>query len=80
MAHTKLEEAALWFCEQRAMQHVSRRFALTPLAAGSYDISIVMPCCAFEPFAQQNVAIQAGQARQLDVRLAHQQRSREKNT
>ena len=54
----------------RAVTSADGRYRLTPLAAGSYDISIVMPCCAFEPFAQQNVAIQAGQTRQLDVRLA----------
>jgi len=54
----------------RAVTSADGRYRLTPLAAGSYDISIVMPCCAFEPFAQQNIAIQAGQTRQLDVRLA----------
>jgi hypothetical protein len=54
----------------RAVTSTDGRYRITPLAAGSYDISISMPCCAFEPFAQQNVAIQAGQTRQLDVRLA----------
>jgi hypothetical protein len=46
------------------------RYRLAPVPAGSYDISITMPCCAFDPFAQQDVAIQAGQTRQLDIRLA----------
>jgi hypothetical protein len=54
----------------RAVTAVDGRYRLAPLASGSYDISISMPCCAFEPFAQQDVAIQAGQTRQLDVRLA----------
>ena len=53
----------------RAVTSADGRYRL-PLTAGAYDISISMPCCAFEPFAQQNVAIQAGQTRQLDVRLA----------
>src|SRR5712691_5228402 len=53
----------------RAVTSADGRYRL-PLAAGTYDISISMPCCAFEPFAQQNVAIQGGQTRQLDVRLA----------
>ncbi|PYR66316.1 MAG: hypothetical protein DMF88_16770, partial [Acidobacteria bacterium] len=46
------------------------RYRLAPMPAGSYDISITMPCCAYEPFARQDVAIAAGQTRQLDVRLA----------
>jgi carboxypeptidase family protein len=54
----------------RAVTAVDGRYRLAPLTSGSYDISISMPCCAFEPFAQQDVAIQAGQTRQLDVRLA----------
>jgi hypothetical protein len=54
----------------RSVTAVDGRYRLAPLASGSYDISISMPCCAFEPFAQQDVALQAGQTRQLDVRLA----------
>jgi carboxypeptidase family protein len=54
----------------RAVTAADGRFRLSPLSAGSYDISISMPCCAFEPFAQPDVAIQAGQTRQLDIRLA----------
>jgi carboxypeptidase family protein len=54
----------------RAATAVDGRYRLAPLASGSYDISISMPCCAFEPFAQQDIAIQVGQTRQLDVRLA----------
>jgi hypothetical protein len=54
----------------RAVTAVDGRYRLAPLVAGSYDISISMPCCAFDPFEQQDVAIQAGQTRQLDVRLA----------
>jgi len=45
------------------------RYRLAPLPAGSYDITITMPCCAYQPFAQQDVAIAPGQTRQLDVRL-----------
>jgi Carboxypeptidase regulatory-like domain len=54
----------------RAVTAVDGRYRLAPLPSGSYDISISMPCCAFEPFAQTDVAIQAGQTRQLDVHLA----------
>jgi Carboxypeptidase regulatory-like domain len=54
----------------RAVTAVDGRYRLAPLSAGSYEISISMPCCAFQPFTQQDVAIQSGQTRQLDVRLA----------
>lgn len=54
----------------RAATAADGRYRLAPIPAGSYDISITMPCCAFEPFVQQDVAIAAGQTRQLDVRLA----------
>jgi len=54
----------------RAVTAVDGRYRLAPLAAGAYDISITMPCCAFEPFAQQEVVVEAGQTRQLNVRLA----------
>jgi hypothetical protein len=53
----------------RSVTAADGRYRLAPLSAGSYDISLSMPCCAFEPFAQQNVDIQAGQTRQLNVRL-----------
>ena len=54
----------------RAVTAADGRYRLAPIPAGSYDISITMPCCAYEPFAQRNVAIAAGQMRPLDVRLA----------
>jgi len=54
----------------RAATTADGRYRLAPLPAGSYDISITMPCCAFDPFAQPDVAIRAGQTRQLDIRLA----------
>ena len=54
----------------RAATSADGRYRLTPIPAGMYDISIIMPCCAYQPFVQQDVAIAAGQTRQLDVRLA----------
>jgi len=54
----------------RAATSADGRYRLAPTPAGAYDISITMPCCAYQPFVQQNVAIGAGQTRQLDVRLA----------
>jgi len=40
----------------RAVTTADGRYRLAPLPAGSYDISISMPCCAFEPFARQDIA------------------------
>ena len=54
----------------RGASSADGRYRLAPIPAGSYDISITMPCCAYEPFVQQNVAIAAGQTQQLNVRLA----------
>jgi hypothetical protein len=54
----------------RAVTTADGRYRLAPLPAGSYDVSISMPCCAFEPFSQSDVAITEGQTRQLNVRLA----------
>jgi hypothetical protein len=54
----------------RAVTSADGRYRLTPLPAGTYDISIMMPCCAFDPFVRPDVAIQAGQTREIDVRLA----------
>ena len=54
----------------RAATAADGRYRLAPIPPGSYDISIIMPCCAYEPFVQPDVAIAAGQTRQLDVRLA----------
>lgn len=53
----------------RTVTSADGRYTLASLPAGTYDISIAMPCCAFQPFSRQNVALQAGQALQLDIRL-----------
>src|SRR4051812_38170709 len=49
------------------------RFTINALAAGSYDVAAAMPCCAYQPFAQPGVALQAGQTRQLEIRLSEGQ-------
>jgi len=38
------------------------------IPAGVYELSIAMPCCAFDPFASE-VTVRAGQATQFDVWL-----------
>lgn len=43
-------------------------YTLGDLAAGAYELSIVMPCCAYERFTKE-VALAAGQTTQLVIRL-----------
>ena len=45
------------------------RYSLTSLAAGTYEVSVNMPCCAFQPFVKNDVVIKAGGANQLNIRL-----------
>ena len=39
------------------------------LPAGTYDLSIAMPCCQYGSFAQANVALRAGESQRLNIRL-----------
>jgi Carboxypeptidase regulatory-like domain len=45
----------------RAMTKPDGRYTLTNLAAGTYDISVRMPCCVFQPFVKGDVAVKAGE-------------------
>jgi hypothetical protein len=45
------------------------RYTIAGLATGTYEFSIVMPCCAYKPIAE-NVAVEAGKTAQLNVSLA----------
>ena len=44
------------------------RYTFTGLAAGTYEFSIVMPCCAYRPVAR-DITIEAGQTLQLNITL-----------
>jgi hypothetical protein len=52
----------------RTMSKSDGRYGLADLAAGSYELSIVMPCCAYQRFTKE-VNLEAGKAAQLDIRL-----------
>jgi hypothetical protein len=45
------------------------RYALSGLAPGTYEFSIVMPCCAYKGITR-DIALEAGKPAQLDIRLA----------
>jgi hypothetical protein len=44
-------------------------FTIGGLAPGNYELSIVMPCCAYKR-VKQDVALEAGKAAHVDIRLA----------
>jgi hypothetical protein len=44
------------------------RYAFTNLPAGPYELTIVMPCCAYNRFTK-DVTVDAGQGAQLDIGL-----------
>src|SRR5262245_57375610 len=44
------------------------RYSFSNLAPGVYDLSVVMPCCAYNRFAQE-VTAEAGRAAQFDIHL-----------
>lgn len=53
----------------RTVTSAAGRYTLSDLPAGTYELSIVMACCAFDPFVKDSITLPAGQAQQLDVRL-----------
>lgn len=45
-------------------------YEIAGLPSGSYVVSVTMPCCAFAPYANGDVQLEAGGSRELDIRLA----------
>ncbi len=45
------------------------RYALTGLVPGTYEFSIVMPCCAYNR-VKQDISLEAGKSAQLNITLA----------
>jgi hypothetical protein len=52
----------------RAVSTASGAYTINGLPEGTYQLSIAMPCCAFEPFTSE-ITVRAGQTTQFDVRL-----------
>jgi hypothetical protein len=44
-------------------------YTLTNLPPGTYEISVNMPCCAFQPFVKSDVVVSAGAALKLNITL-----------
>jgi hypothetical protein len=53
----------------RAISKPDGRYTLTNLKPGAYEVSINMPCCAFQPFVKSDAFVSAGETSQLDIRL-----------
>ena len=53
----------------RAISSQDGRYTLSGLSAGSYQVSIAMPCCVFAPFRKEGIRVESGQAVRFDIRL-----------
>jgi hypothetical protein len=53
----------------RMLSSATGGFTFPGLPAGTYELSIAMPCCIFESFLRSDIALPTGQAVQVDVRL-----------
>jgi hypothetical protein len=53
----------------RTRSSESGRYTLSGLPEGTYVLTIALQCCQYESVRRDNIALQAGQAMQLDIRL-----------
>lgn len=54
----------------RGLSSASGDYTLTPIPAGKYELSVNMPCCAYQPFTKADVNVDMAQKLQFDIRLA----------
>jgi hypothetical protein len=52
----------------RTVSGVDGGYVFADILAGLYELSVAMPCCAFDPF-ESEVTVQAGQATRFEIRL-----------
>src|SRR5215471_11050835 len=52
----------------RAMTNARGEYSLS-VPAGTYDLSVAMPCCQWGAFSQGGLALKTGEKRSLDIRL-----------
>lgn len=53
----------------RGLSSASGEYSLTRLPAGKYEISVNVPCCAYESYTKQDVGVSAAQKLQFNIRL-----------
>jgi len=55
--------------DARAYSSADGRYEMRNLPGGAYTVSVGMQCCAFAPYTNADVVLEAGQALRLDIRL-----------
>jgi hypothetical protein len=54
----------------RGLSSASGEYTLTQVPAGKYELSVNIPCCAYESFTQADVTIEPGKKLSFDIHLA----------
>jgi hypothetical protein len=54
----------------RGLSSASGEYTLTRVPAGTYEISVSMPCCAYQPYTHADLAVATAQRLRFDVHLA----------
>lgn len=53
----------------RAFSSATGAFLLPQVPSGTYELSVAMPCCAYNPYLRENVVVGASQTVRIDIRL-----------
>jgi len=56
--------------DARTRSSATGQYELRNLPAGTYVLSVNMPCCEFEPFVNDDVVVGDGETHQFDILLA----------
>jgi hypothetical protein len=54
----------------RGLSSASGDYSLSQVLAGKYELSVNIPCCAYQPYTQSDLTVEAGQTLRFDVHLA----------
>jgi hypothetical protein len=53
----------------RALSSASGDYTMTQVAAGKYDLSVNIPCCAYRTYTQENLVVNVAQKLHFDIHL-----------
>lgn len=56
--------------DARTRSSESGAYSFEDLPPGNYTVSIVMPCCEYDPYVNDSVVVNAGETRVFDIELA----------
>lgn len=54
----------------RTLSSASGDYGLSRVMAGKYELSVSMPCCAYQPYMQAELTVETGKTLRYDVHLA----------